>query len=68
MDSVASSSYVVGAVAVVVVLAGQVLGSVVFCVLKSNNIFNSFKTLTSSLSSLTCEMSVASLVTGVYIV
>ena len=34
MDFVASSSfYVVGAVVEVVVLAGQVLGSVVFCVL-----------------------------------
>ena len=36
MDSVASSSfYMVGAVTVVVVPAGQVLGFVVFCVLKS---------------------------------
>ena len=35
MDSVAFSFYVVGVVAVVVVLAGQVLGSVVFCFLKS---------------------------------
>ena len=36
MDCVASSSfYVVGAVAVVVVLAGQVLCSLVFYVLKS---------------------------------
>ena len=35
MDSSASSFYVVGAVAVVVVLAGQVLVSVAFCVLKS---------------------------------
>ena len=35
MDSVAFSSFVVGAVAVVVVLAGQVLGSVVFSVWKS---------------------------------
>ena len=35
MNFVASSSYMVGAVAVVAVLAGEVLDSVVFCVLKS---------------------------------
>ena len=35
MDFVVSSSYVVGAGAVVVVLTEQVLGSVAFCVLKS---------------------------------
>ena len=35
MDSVASFSYVVGAVAVVAVLAGKVLGFVAFSVLKS---------------------------------
>ena len=44
MGFVASSSLcVVGTVAVVVMLAGQVLGSVVFCVLKNGNIFNSIK-------------------------
>ena len=35
MDCVASSFYMEGAVAVVVLLAGQVLGSVALCVLKS---------------------------------
>ena len=82
MDSLASSSFcMMGAVAVVVVLAGQVLGSVVFCDLKfmkNSNILNSVKIKAPStcqrvpldvlLSSLKCDMSVRSLVTGVYIV
>ena len=76
MDSVASFSFwVVGVVA----LAGQVLGSAIFCleIMMYNNILNSIKKGPSSyqavalgvlLASLKYEMSGTSLVTGVYIV